>query len=324
MSKKRKPPVKQRELAREEWDFSTIPDSELDACFCYEFARASKVIAKGIAEWRKRVSGLAAIKAGWLNAPTSSWLPGTSRHSDEAEFAEYTKASCADDDANKQKPSELAAVDETVLDLVASFDEFPKVCWQLLRDVTLKSANSKNFKVPDNDDVTANPEQCLSEITVQLLTWHAMDLSACEMIQEAEQHKANAPLKLTHHLFGVSWNYRNDEIAAAFLAWLKIKRPTRYPEPQAQKKTTWIAWQKLPVGKPAALEYLGVWRRKKTCTWPEYLKKWPEDKVSRAYRIKKANQRTEGQPEKAADESRIAQLKGEQAKALEIVRFIEG
>lgn len=311
-------------LSQKEWDFSKVPETELDACFYYEFARASDVIKNGIASWRADVPNLAEIKIAWLNAPTSTWLPGTTRHVDDAEFERYFEASRRHEEANALKPNALAKTDGCILDLVASFKEYPVVCWQMLPNTALKAAHAKNFKVPDARDVAQKSDLCLTDLTMHLIVRHLEGLSAWGMIQRAMQDESNASIKPDLRLFGLSWNYRNDELVAAFRAWLEKNRPPQYPEPDQTKKKIGVAWQTLPLGKRTALEYLGVYRRKQTCTWPEFVKRWPESPEKMLYRVKRAYEATQGQPENAANESRISQLKGQSGKAKEIISIIEG
>ena len=311
-------------ISQDEWDFSKVPDAELDACFYYEFARASNLIKEGIAAWRAGVPNLAEIKVAWLNAPTSTRLPGTMKHSDEGEFEKWFVPCSKDQEANAAKPDNLTKIDERILDFVASLKEFPNVSWQMLSDIALKATHAKDFKVPDRKDTGRETWRCLIDQTGQLPFWESLGLSACKIIHGAERHKSNVPIKLTHHLFGLSWNYSDDELVAAFRSWVNKNRPPQFPESKIQDKRTGISWQPLPVGKRTALEYLGVYRRKQICTWPVFVKQWPESQDRRSYRVKNADQKTEGEPEKAADLSRISQLKGQCAKAKEIIAVIEG
>lgn len=313
-------------LPRGEWDFAGVPDAELDACFYYEYARASDLIRAGIAEWRKCVPTLAKIQAEWLGAPTSTWAPGNIRHTDEREFHAYVAAMIAYVDANALKPTTLGKVDSRISDLVSSLSEFPDVCWQSLRNSALKSALAKSFKVPDSNDAAQNPQMCLADFTSQLFKWHQFGFSAWEVIQKATSHTSNAQLSPSFPLFCVSWNYRDEELLAAFDAWLKKNRPSHFPEPDRIRKTIGISWQRLPFGKRTALEYLGVYRRKQmcACTWPEFVELWPETSEKSNERRRNANIRTEGEPEKAAALSRISQLKGQCADAKEMISFIEG
>lgn len=258
-------------MKREEWDFSGLPDAELDACFYYEFARSADVIKNGVTAWRKSFLKLATVKIAWFNAPTDSWLPGTIRHSDDAEFEKYTAAMIDDDAANAVKPKSLSHIDARMLDFVSAFDEFPNKPWQLIKDSPIKQKFAKEWKVPDSND----PNLCLTDLTANLSVWHGMNLSALEMIQAAEHHPSNRQIRLTHHVFGFSWNYRNKELVAAFEAWLNTNRPAHFPEQTHAKSVTGFGWQRFPFRKENALGWLGVLRRRKSVkTWREYFQRY--------------------------------------------------
>jgi hypothetical protein len=105
---------------------------------------------------------------------------------------------------------------------------------------------------------------------------------------------------------GWLWNFSDTQIVAAFQSWLKKARPSGYSEPDAIGKTTGISWQQLPFGKRTALEYLGVHRRKETCTWPDYLERWAT------------------QAQLKRPDSTVRQLKAQCAKAKEIIQTMAG
>ncbi|MEQ2008164.1 MAG: hypothetical protein ABMA26_15305 [Limisphaerales bacterium] len=157
-------------------------------------------------------------------------------------------------------------MDPTILNFVAEFTEFPRCPWQLVPNAAKKQRWAEAFRTPDRARVAEVPEMAVADSTELLRQCHAHGLSAWERVNQILAHPANARIKPGMHLFSLSWNYRNEEIAAAVEAWCKDHRPPEYqPEPAAMKKMLGTDWSKLPFGKRAGLAYLGVWRRREAC-----------------------------------------------------------
>ncbi len=259
-------------LAEAAWNFEAVSDDELDACFYYEFARSSKLIRDGVEGWRTNFSRriewrrttLQTVKTNWFRAPQSPWKPGnlSMSHVDDIDDG-YSAAWGANEDAESLKPETLSKAHPLVLDFVAAFEEFPSTPWLQITDLDKRAEFAATWRVPDLQHC-AGAVGCSDHI---LEACDLQGLSAWREVRRTERAPANASIKPGLHLFAISWNYEDDEIAAAVKAWCFKNRPPEYrtEEPKPKKKMLGLNWRVLPFGKRAGLDYLGVWRRREAC-----------------------------------------------------------
>lgn len=265
-----------KHLLNDNFDPDKIPDEEIGACFHYEFARSSNIISAGIISWRKKVPKLTAIKTDWIDAPTSSWGAGNTKHSDPTEFEDYTTILEQNELADSKKPVELSNVDEAVLDFVASYEEFPLVSWQKIKNTPKKRRNIEEFTVPCPRSSATKTDTCIVDLTQKICDWEDQKMSVWKKIRDIEKEPKNALIRPDIRLFALAWSYGNAEITAAFGSWLETNRPEKFLEPEKNKRKIICQWQSLPVTKRKALEYLKLHRRKNTtnCSWQKFLRKW--------------------------------------------------
>lgn len=119
---KTKPPNAGEVLAREEWDFSKVPNPEIETCFYYEYARARDDIRNLVWRWREKFADLDATydAANTLEARIfrcGRWdeIFATKRSATEAFWRELA-----------------VMTDSTCAQLLINLPEFPETPWQNL------------------------------------------------------------------------------------------------------------------------------------------------------------------------------------------------
>ena len=285
----------------EEYQFIKIPDEELDACYYYEFSREKSELIKGIKLWRKHVPQLAEIKTHFvinhkrkqknifLRDPII--LPDTDN-----------------DNADALMPKCLEKYTDYLVNLIATFPEFPDAPWQSIPNDERKKLWAQSFKAPTEDDFRKEPHRAIDDVTELIHFCEAHGRSLVRLLQRGQSDPHNKRLKVGTRLLNISWKWTNKQIMAAFEGWLATNRPSDYPEP-----TIGIGrgidqlgsdWTELSQKKRTALECLGVYRRKKMCSWNEYLDKWPVGYSN------KASEKRRLQAQKKVASKIIASFKG--------------
>ena len=256
----------------EEYQFIKIPDEELDACYYYEFSREKSELIKGIKLWRKRVPKLAEIK--------THWLKDRKRKQKNISLRDPKILPDSDNDnADALMPKYLDKYTLYLVNLIAAFPEFPDAPWQSIPNDERKKLWAQSFKAPTEDDFRKEPHRAIDDVTELIHFCEAHGMSLVRHLQRGQSDPHNKRLKIGTRLLNISWKWTNKQIMAAFEDWLAANRPSDYPEPTIGIgrgiEQLGADWTKLPQKKHTSLKCLGVYRRKKICSWNKYLNRWP-------------------------------------------------
>lgn len=126
---KRKPPARKTKtaktgeaLARDEWDFSKVPDREIETCFYYEYARARYERGMLVCRWREQLKNL-----------ERAYADANTRKAREERGGRWDETFASKESARKVYWGELAAVtDWTCAQLLLNIPAFPESSWQTL------------------------------------------------------------------------------------------------------------------------------------------------------------------------------------------------
>lgn len=294
-----------------EWDFGSISEEEIDACFHYEYARHVPALRDGIPEWRKSllatfqkppslhdlahdysftegIDDLDQLIDTWIKRGEmqlkdfleQKFIAVEQLPPELAAFAKQLKLYQWYLRAEVMKPEILLQCPYYLLNFVAAFPEFPNKPWQSIKNKKRKELWSKRYN-PCRDGI-------ITEITSKIKEWETSTYDNGKKYSVSEMISMKGPqndhIKPTHHLFCVSWNFKNEEIADAFRSWVTENRPKEYPEPELSYKLLAAGWRPLKKKKDTLLNDLGFLRRRETCKdWNEFLKCWPESRKLSGY-----------------------------------------
>ena len=200
-------------LPVKEYQFLKVSDEELDACYYYEFSREKSELIKGIKLWRKHVPQLAEIKTHFvinhkrkqknifLRDPII--LPDTDN-----------------DNADALMPKYLEKYPCYLVNLIATFPEFPDAPWQSIPNDERKKLWAQLFKAPTADDLRKEPHRAIDDVTELIHFYEARGMSLVRLLQRDQSDPHNKRLKVDTRLLRISWKWTNKQIMAAFEGWL--------------------------------------------------------------------------------------------------------
>jgi len=189
------PNGKRDELGPSEWDFRSIPRTEVEACFIYEYAR--ELLTQRLVDLRARANA------------DSNALKMTAESSKEGnpcfEFSEIMVACFAY--------------------MTSKFDHwFPDTPWQKL-DQSVRSELVQGLNYQLHDYFQKLPRHKLSIHTLaQLEVFNVRSLEIFRIVHEVDQKDAT---QTEYGFFAINWNYPDTEIEAVFSKWLLERRKGR-------------------------------------------------------------------------------------------------
>jgi len=212
-------------LAQEEYDFSSVPDNELESCLHYEYARESEAVTREVMRLKRQIC---------KEAKRLGSKPGRITAGMKLRY-------------NKVMGSRRGGIYEGILfSLLACSDGFPHRPWQKLsasdkqrlrdfvdhaRQSDPHALRTKDYPPLVIDASSKNPTK--GEITVKawkremMARYRQVPLSSARELFQTDNLAPAEAKSLVHGFIQINTGYSHDQILESMGAWLKKNYPER-------------------------------------------------------------------------------------------------